>query len=56
MRVLCSTIDENDVEGEVIGGDSFDPITECGISNQRSPFGAMMGHSLRCVVGWWMSP
>ncbi len=28
MRVLCSTIDENDVEGEVIGGDSFDPITE----------------------------
>ena len=28
MRVLCSTIHGADVEGEVIGGERFDPVTE----------------------------
>ena len=28
MRVLCSTIHGPDVEGEVIGGESFDPVAE----------------------------
>lgn len=28
MRVLCSTIHGADVEGEVIGGERFDPLTE----------------------------
>ena len=27
MRVLCSTIHGADVEGEVIGGERFDPVT-----------------------------
>ncbi len=28
MRVLCSTIHGADVEGEVIGGERFDPLTD----------------------------
>jgi hypothetical protein len=27
LRALCSAIDGNDVQGEVIGGEDFDPTT-----------------------------
>lgn len=35
MRVRCSSISGHDVEGEVIGGEKFDPITgECDLESE----------------------
>lgn len=53
MRFLCSAIDGNDVEGEVIGGEDFDPIT--GTCDLDAMFTVRCddGHSSGSTPGQW---
>ncbi len=50
MRIHCSGMDGSDVEGEVIGGEFYDPDTGW---KTPLPFAAMMGWPLRSTAGLW---
>ena len=54
MRVLCSTIHGADVEGEVIGGERFDPVTESCDLDSIFTFDATMEPFTRSTAGWWV--
>jgi len=51
MRVIC-TGGGLDVEGEVIGGEDFDPITGTCDLDSTFTVAAMTGHCSRSTVGW----
>ncbi len=51
MRVLCSTLDGSELEGEVIGGDTCDEIS--GQIDLAEIFTVRTDqHSVFCVHGW----
>ena len=51
MRVLCSTLDGSELEGEVIGGDTCDEIS--GEIDQAEIFTVRTDqNSVFCVHGW----
>ena len=52
MRVLCSAFDGSDIEGEVIGGDDFDPIS--GTCDLGSTFTVRCDDGALFQVHGWM--
>ena len=51
MRVLCSTLDGSELEGEVIGGDSYDEVS--GEIDLAQIFTVRTDqNAIFCVHGW----
>lgn len=54
MRVLCTTIHGTNVEGEVIGSESFDPETEPSDLESIFTVNCDVGRLFQVYGWWWM--